>query len=131
MDSNGNEFDTVVTDGPGFVRITVRGAFSWTRVDGLLVRIHAESEARCIRAVLVDATAIPVVLTTTDRYTMGVAASARLDARVRVALLGAPVTIDGFGELVARNRGANVRVFTDEARAVEWLLQSTAPVPPR
>lgn len=74
------------------------------------------------RQVLVDATAIPVVLTTTDRYTMGVAASARLDARLRVALLGAPVAIDAVGELVARTRGTNGGVITDEGRALEWLL---------
>jgi hypothetical protein len=122
MDSNVNEFATAITDEAGFIRITVQGSFAWKRIDGLLERIYAECERRGVRQVLVDATAIPVALTTTDRYTMGVAASARLDARLKVALLGAAVTIDGFGELVARNRGANVGVFTDERRALQWLL---------
>jgi hypothetical protein len=26
-----------------------------------------------------------------------------------------------FGEVVARNRGADTRAFTDEAEALEWL----------
>jgi hypothetical protein len=29
---------------------------------------------------------------------------------------------DRFGEIVARNRGADARVFTDEADALQWLL---------
>lgn len=123
---NAEEFHTVVADGPGFILITVSGPYSWARVDRLLRRILIESESRGSCPVLVDATAVPVNLTTTDKYTMGVDAALRLGGRVKVALLGAPVTIDGFGETVARNRGGNVGVFTDQAAAVRWLV-GTAP----
>jgi hypothetical protein len=32
------------------------------------------------------------------------------------------VHAERFGELVARNRGADARVFTDEAEARAWLV---------
>ena len=45
------------------------------------------------------------------------------NTRIRVALLGQEPIIhaDRFGEIVARNRGADVRVFTVEAHALDWL----------
>jgi hypothetical protein len=43
---------------------------------------------------------------------------------VRLAVLGNEPIIDPnrFGEIVATNRGANVKVFTDDPMALEWLL---------
>jgi hypothetical protein len=121
-----DEFQTAVAKGPGFLLITVNGSVAWSRLDHLLRRVSAESETRRIRKVLVDATAVPVALTITDKYTMGVAAALRLHGRVKVALLGAAVTIDGFGETVTRNRGTNVGVLTDGTAALAWLA-GTAP----
>ena len=45
------------------------------------------------------------------------------DPRVRLAVLGNEPMIhpDRFGELVARNRGADARVFTVEAEALAWV----------
>ena len=42
----------------------------------------------------------------------------------RIAVLGIEPMIhpQRFGEIVATNRGARLRVFTAEAEAVEWLL---------
>ena len=44
--------------------------------------------------------------------------------RIRFALLGHEPMIhpERFGEIVATTRGADGRVFTDEASALEWLL---------
>jgi len=124
------EFQTFVADGPGFIRITVAGPYSWARLDRLLRRIAAESATRAISRVLLDATAVPVKLSTIDKYTMGVMVALRLGGSVKVALLGSPVTIDGFGETVARNRGANVGVFTDQAAAIRWLVGPETLQPP-
>jgi len=43
--------------------------------------------------------------------------------RIRLALLGHEPMIhpERFGEIVARNRGADARVFTIEAEALDWL----------
>jgi hypothetical protein len=62
-----------------------------------------------------------------DRFEIGVRIAKHYreyDARIRLALLGHEPMIhpERFGELVARNRGADARVFTDEAQALDWLL---------
>jgi hypothetical protein len=124
-----DEFQTTVAEGPGFILITVSGPYTWTRVDALLKRIAAESVSRANPRVLLDATAVPVELSMIDKYTMGAMVAVRLGGGVKVALLGSPVTIDGFGETVARNRGANVGVFTDEAAALEWLVGPATDTP--
>ena len=66
-----------------------------------------------------------------DRYDFGVHIAEQYltsDPRVRIALLGQEPMIhpERFGEIVARNRGADARVFTDEALAVEWLRSRPA-----
>ncbi len=51
--------------------------------------------------------------------------------RIRLAILGHEPMLsrERFGEIVANNRGAVVRTFTDESAALEWLL--TPPKLPR
>jgi hypothetical protein len=61
-----------------------------------------------------------------DRYQMAVHVAeeqAKTQPRVRFALLGHEPMIhpERFGELVARNRGADARVFTDQDAALAWI----------
>ncbi len=46
---------------------------------------------------------------------------------IALAILGHEPMVhpERFGEIVARNRGAIARVFTDEVRARAWLLQES------
>lgn len=46
--------------------------------------------------------------------------------RIRLAVLGLEPMIhpQRFGEIVATNRGAFLRVFTERAEALEWLLSA-------
>ncbi len=65
--------------------------------------------------------------TMAERYqwAVGVAeAQARTQPRIRFALLGHEPMIhpERFGEIVAATRGADARVFVEEAPALEWLL---------
>jgi hypothetical protein len=67
---------------------------------------------------------LPTVL---DRYTFGVHIAENYlnsEPRVQLAVLGNEPMIhpERFGELVARNRGADARAFTDETLALDWLL---------
>jgi len=80
-------------------------------------------------AILVDARAItgriPTIL---DRFEMGVRIARHYletDPRIRLAVVGHEPMIhpERFGELVARNRGADARVFTDGTEALDWLLR--------
>jgi hypothetical protein len=61
-----------------------------------------------------------------DRFEIGVRIAQHYresDPRIRLAVLGHEPMIhpERFGELVARNRGADARVFTDEAEALAWV----------
>ena len=63
----------------------------------------------------------------TERYEIAVRIAdlqAAQSPRIRLALLGHEPMIhrERFGEIVAANRGAVARVFTDERAAFEWLL---------
>jgi hypothetical protein len=88
---------------------------------------YREAAAAGRRSVLVDvrgiAGSVPTIL---DRFDIGVHVAARhleQRPRVRLALLGHEPIIhpDRFGEIVARNRGADARVFTVEAEALDWI----------
>ena len=113
---------------PDYVEIVCTGIYS--RAEAL--RVGQEAYAEAARAnrdgVLVDVRGIngrvPTIL---DRFEMGVRLSQHYlqsDPRIRLALLGHEPMIhpERFGELVARNRGADARVFTDEKQARDWLL---------
>ena len=78
--------------------------------------------ARTATRVLVDVRGIngrvPTIL---DRFELGTHIAKNYlesEPRIRLAVLGHEPMIhpERFGELVARNRGADARVFTDEAR---------------
>lgn len=62
-----------------------------------------------------------------ERYEMAVKLAETQAARmprIRFALLGHEPIIhpERFGEIVATRRGADARVFTEEALALEWLV---------
>ncbi len=115
------EYRVTVTEEPQFLRIGVAGTYSRARTLSLLRRIRAEADARAAKRVLVDAREVPIALSTTDKFWIGVEAAVLFRGRVQVALLGPAAMIDGFGETVARNRGANVGVFTEATAAERWL----------
>ena len=109
--------------------LVFRCAGRYSRAEAL--RIGRESYAEAARsnrdALLVDvrdvAGRVPPIL---DRFEIGARVARHyleFDPRIRLALLGHEPMIhpDRFGELVARNRGADARVFTDEAQARGWL----------
>ena len=65
--------------------------------------------------------------TMSERYDQAVQVASlqsRVTPRIKLALLGREPMIhpQRFGEIVATNRGALLRVFTDERLALDWLL---------
>jgi hypothetical protein len=79
------------------------------------------------KAALVDMRGVPGEATFMDRYEMGRQAGDHLP-RIPVAVLLHEPLADPqrIGETVARNRGANVEVFTDPASAEAWFDRVTA-----
>lgn len=117
---------------PDYLEVACSGLYS--RAETLRVGEEAYGEAaRANRsAVLIDVREItgriPTIL---DRFEMGVRIAKHYresDPRIRLAVVGHEPMIhpERFGELVARNRGADARVFTDRTPALDWLLRRPA-----
>ena len=84
------------------------------------------SRMQKIRCLLVDTTRLagfgpPGTL---DRFEFGHRCARAAEGKVKVAFLAKPEMIDtdGFGLMVARNRGFQTGIFAAESDAVQWLL---------
>jgi len=110
------------------VRIACAGVYSVTGFRDAFSQAFAIAAAARRDAVLVDMRAVTGgPPTMSERYELAVAAAemqASRKPRIRMAVLGHEPMVhpERFGEIVAANRGADGRVFTDEAVALEWLL---------
>jgi hypothetical protein len=84
--------------------------------------IAGELEARHLEAVLVDMRPVPGLLTFMDRFQLGVLAGHYL-AGYALAALARPEQLDPgrIGQLVAKNRGADVQLFHDPVDADAWV----------
>ena len=112
---------------PQYVELVCSGKFSRSEAYRIGELTFHEAAVFGRRSALIDVRdvigRIPTIL---DRFDFGVhIASLHLEhkPRVRLALLGYEPMIhpDRFGEIVARNRGADARVFTIGADAIDWL----------
>jgi hypothetical protein len=77
-----------------------------------------------LNRILIDGLELQGVATTIDRYTMGVTLVAYCGEHQfwpRVAFVGEPPVVDGFGVLVAGNRGMATETFSNRKEALEWL----------
>lgn len=110
-----------------YAELRCTGKYSRSEAFRVSDRAYREAAAAVRRNVLVDVRgvtgSVPTIL---DRFDVGVRIAAlhlEQRPRVRLALLGHEPMIhpDRFGEIVARNRGADARVFTIEADALDWL----------
>jgi hypothetical protein len=74
--------------------------------------------------ILADASAAEGKLSDMDRYQLGRSmAEYYISKRLvfKVAIVGKPPLINGFGALVASNRGVATETFSDTAHATRWL----------
>jgi hypothetical protein len=63
-------------------------------------------------------------LSTFERYELGVEVAAYVKQRQmnpRLAFVGKPPTMDGFGVRVGQNRGLATAVFSTQQEALNWL----------
>lgn len=112
--------DLTFTDETGYLRVTQSGGPEFDRALRAIDRIAAEAAKRHAERVLIDARAIPGRRSTLDKLRLGEAAAARM--HFKCAVISNPEDADHFLETVARNRGMNGLVFTDEREALAWLL---------
>lgn len=119
---------TAVSVHPDHLEVACTGLYSRSESHRIAEAAFHEAARAGRKAVLIDVRRItgrvPDIL---DRFDIGVRIAKHYresDPRVRLAVLGNEPMIhpDRFGELVARNRGADARVFTDAAMALDWLV---------
>jgi hypothetical protein len=113
-----------------FIRAKPDGALDLMASRNLLKDLVSEFETAGKHRVLVDTREADVHLSTTDIYDLGVAlADEPVLRREKIALLVPPEeNIDArFLETVGRNRGADLRAFTEFETAITWLIMKEQP----
>ena len=113
---------------PAHLQIDCTGVYSQEDTLALFTRAFDLAGEHVRDAVLIDARGVtPPEPTLMQRFDLAVHLAGehlRQFPRVRLALLGNEPVIhpERFAEIVATNRGANVKAFTDEKLALDWLL---------
>jgi len=104
-----------------FLRITARGSYNFHATHRFIEFSRGECDRHRVQRVLVDMRLILGDWPSMDKFYIGeaVAKSTRLD--LKIATIVPSEVLDGFGETVAVNRGAHIRVFATEAEAIAWL----------
>ena len=113
-----------------FIRAKPDGVLDLSASRDLLKDLIAEFDTAGKYHVLVDTRGADVRLSITSIYELGIAIAAEPAlAREKIALLVPPEEkVDaGFFENVSRNRGANLRAFTDFETAITWLIMKEQP----
>ena len=110
--------------------VRMSGPYSVEWFLSLVSQIGAAVRAAPVTAILIDTLEVYGAPTDLDRYRFGMA-PVNEQLTGPIAVVGKEPMLDPrrLGEAVARNRGVNVRVFTDEAAARVWLREQTGVSP--
>lgn len=116
--------EAVFESGPDGLVVRLRGTTNFAWFKAQMLQAIAVVRATAPRSVLIDFRDLTMPLTDFDRYDLGVMAVGP-GLAMPIATVGSAATIDPkrLGEMVARNRGGNVRVFTDYDEARAWLRE--------
>ena len=114
-------------DEPGFVRVRFTGLWSIPKDSPVTKRILDECRARKKELLLIDFSGVKLSLA--ERFRLGASALDFAGKLRKIAVIGRPDLMDRqrFGEMVARNRGINIRAFTSHDDAARWLLAEEPP----
>jgi hypothetical protein len=117
-----NTFDIEATEAAGVLRFKLKGPATHANLFRAVAAIVGETQSRGIWKVLCDTTAVTQSVGAFERFESGAELARTADRRMRMAVVAQPELIDYIFENVARNRGASVAVFGNEAAALQWLL---------
>jgi len=104
--------------------VIARGRVRFHSVSRLLKQVWDTAAERQVNKILVDSLATDGELAAFERYDIGVEVAADLIERgmnVKLAFVGVPRTMDGFGVRIAQNRGVVTRLFSSRQEALSWL----------
>jgi hypothetical protein len=108
----------------GLMLVTARGNLAFDAALRLLKEVCDTAAEKQVNKILVNSLAVVGDLSTLERYNIGVEVAAYIMQRKmnsKLAFVGQPPAIDGFGVRVAQNRGVTVEVFSSQQEALNWL----------
>ena len=117
-------YDTEVRDNARYLHVIARGDYRFEHSQQLISLVRDEARRRQQHLVLVDLVGVPQPIPDHERFELGSLVAQELRG-VKVAVVDLTEAPDKFAELVAANRGADMRIFTTEADALSWLLDGT------
>ena len=96
----------------------------WTPeiAEQVLKEIKHEAEALKMDRLFFDVRKLELPGSESTRFLTGEFIADMLRPPIKVAALGKPEAINRFVENTAVNRGANFKVFSDEQKAINWLM---------
>jgi len=106
----------------GYNAVRVSGAPTLDEFMDFIRRIAEESRAWPQQLLLVDLRAVTTIRSFTEQFSIGEAAGRQLKHLRRIASVVPQDRITRTSEKAARHTGIELKVFTSEAEAVQWLL---------
>lgn len=121
-------FETKLEAKDDYLHFTSHGQFELDAFLELLKSVISTAKQRDVSRAFIDIRGIEGTISTFERFQLGACfADQQLEQHfeLQLCMVGMEPIIDEsrFGETVARNRGANSRVFTDVKEGMEWLLK--------
>ena len=113
-----------------FVSVRFTGLWKIDEFSPVTRQILDECQARNQDLLLIDFTGVAnQKLSLAERFRLGLSSLGFAGKLRKIAVASRPELVDRqrFGEMVARNRGINIRVFLDLGEATAWLLAEDPP----
>lgn len=109
---------------PGCLMVSVQGRQIVENKAATIQQIADKMREHAVRAALLTTHGVPGPVSFMDRFQLGTLAGRYL-AGMSIGVLARPDQADPqkIGQLVAKNRGVAVEVFTDPAAAEAWVKQ--------
>lgn len=108
--------------GADYLRAQINGAPTMDEFLSALQKIGADSAAGGHSRVLLDLQSVTRVYSFTEQFSLGQEVARSMSHLKKLASVVPPERITRVSEKSANQSGANVRVFTSEAEAMQWLL---------
>jgi hypothetical protein len=108
----------------GVLLVTASGTQTFDAALRLLKQILDTAAERQVKKILVNGLAVEAELSTLDRYRVATEIAAYLKQRQmspRIAFVGKPPVMDGFGVRVGQNLGLSTEIFPTQQDALSWL----------
>jgi hypothetical protein len=108
----------------GLLFATASGTLAFDAALRLLKQVFETAAEKQVKGILVNGLAMNGTLSILQRYRIAVKGVEYLRERrinQKLAIVGTPPTLNGFGVTVARNRGLETKFFSSQQEAINWL----------